>query len=201
MLVGYARVSTEDQSLDLQLDELKVCGCERIYSEQISGVKENRPELEQALQFVRSGDTLVVWRLDRLGRSLKHVIEIINRLALEGINFVSLKEGFDTTSAAGQFFFHVVASFAQYERALLQERTMAGLAAARARGRKGGRPRKLSEVQVAQAKALAADPKISIDSICETYGISLRTYYRHIAPAQGYGGRGEEQHGGCGQVV
>ena len=141
MKVGYARVSREEQHLELQLDALKAAGCEQIFTEKIKSVKDQRPLLEQSLKFVRSGDTLVVWRLDRLGRSLKNLLEIMGFLEERGIEFQSLTEHLDSSSPSGKLIFHIFASVAEFERALTIERTRAGLAAARARGRKGGRPR------------------------------------------------------------
>src|SRR3954462_5866786 len=141
MLVGYARVSTQDQTLALQQDALTTASCERIFSDTISGAKADRPGLEQALAYVRTGDTLVVWKLDRLGRSLPHLIATIAALQERGIGFRSLTEQIDTTTSGGKLIFHVFAALAEFERDIIRERTQAGLIAARARGRKGGRPR------------------------------------------------------------
>src|SRR5690349_15412935 len=140
MLIGYARVSTDDQTLDLQLDALKAAGCERrrVYTDTASGAKTDRPGLAKALDMLREGDILVVWRLDRLGRSLPHLIEVVGDLKGRHIGFKSLTENIDTTTPAGELIFHIFASLAQFERELIRERTMAGLVAARARGRKGG---------------------------------------------------------------
>lgn len=145
MKIGYARVSTEDQNLDLQNDALKEAKCDHIFEEKISGKIKDRPALDEAPNFMRKGDTLVVWKLDRLGRSLKHLIEIINRLMDNGMYFKSLQEKIDTTSTSGKLIFHIFATLAEFEREIISERTKAGLKAARARGRFGGRPKKLNE--------------------------------------------------------
>ena len=141
MLVGYARVSTDEQTLNLQNDALQASGCQHIFTDTASGAKRDRPGLDEAIHFVRSGDTLVVWRLDRLGRSLKHLIETVGALEERGIGFRSLQENIDTTTSGGKLVFHVFGALAEFERGLIRERTNAGLAAARARGRGGGRPR------------------------------------------------------------
>ena len=145
MLVGYARVSTDEQDDALQVDALEQAGCERIYRDKASGATAQRPSLQEALDYVREGDTLVVWRLDRLGRSLKHLIETIGALEERGVGFRSLQEAIDTTTSGGRLIFHIFGALAEFERNLIRERTRAGLAAARARGRKGGRPRALDE--------------------------------------------------------
>src|SRR3712207_2162831 len=141
MMVGYARVSTTDQTLSLQQDALMRAGCERIFSDTMSGAKAERPGLVQALRFMRSGDVLVVWKLDRLGRSLKNLIDVVTELETLGIGFRSITESIDTTTSGGKLIFHIFGALAEFERELIRERTSAGLAAARARGRKGGRPR------------------------------------------------------------
>ena len=143
MLIGYARVSTQDQNLDLQVEALEKNGCDKIYQEIVSGIKAERKTLNEALSYLRTGDTLVVWRLDRLGRSLKQLIELINSLQERYVGFKSVVEAIDTTTPTGQFFFHITGAFAELERNLIRERTRAGLASARARGRKGGRPKAL----------------------------------------------------------
>ncbi len=184
MLVGYARESTQDQTLDLQRDALERAGCERIFTDTISGSKAERPGLEQALAFLRSGDTLVVWRLDRLGRSLQHLIETVGRLEERGIGFRSLTESIDTTSSGGKLIFYVFGALAEFERELIRERTRAGLEAARARGRKGGRPRLLDHRKVALARALHADRSNSVKDICRILRVSRSTLYRYLeAPA------------------
>ena len=183
MLVGYARVSTQDQTLDLQKDALDKAGCERVFTDTISGSKAERPGLDQALHFLRPGDTLVVWRLDRLGRSLRHLIETVGRLQERGIGFRSINESIDTTSSGGKLIFHVFGALAEFERELIRERTRAGLDAARARGRKGGRPKLLDARKVAMARALHADKNNSIEDICRTLRISRSTLYRYLEPA------------------
>src|SRR6187455_3040221 len=181
MLLGYARVSTHDQTLALQQDALTQAGCERLFTDTASGAKADRPGLEEALSHIRSGDTLVVWKLDRLGRSLPHLIEMIARLQERGIGFKSLTEQIDTTTSGGKLIFHVFGALAEFERDLIRERTHAGLAAARARGRRGGRPKKLATVQqVAAARALYEDRQTDIDTICATLGISRATLYRSL---------------------
>ena len=147
MLVGYARVSTHEQNLSLQVDALTQAGCEKIFEDKISGIKAERPGLNAALEFVRKGDTLVVWRLDRLGRSLKHLIETVADLEGRGIGLRSLQEAIDTTTAGGRLVFQIFGALAEFERNLIRERTLAGLQAARARGRKGGRPKALDETK------------------------------------------------------
>jgi len=143
MLIGYARVSSDDQNLDLQLDELKKAGCKKILEDRISGARASRPGLERMLETVREGDVVVVWRLDRLGRSLKDLIELVASLETRGVGLTSLKEKIDTTSSSGRLVFHIFGALAEFERSLIRDRTSAGLAAARARGRTGGRPKAL----------------------------------------------------------
>jgi DNA invertase Pin-like site-specific DNA recombinase len=187
MLVGYARVSTFEQTLDLQQDALKQAGCGQFFTDTISGGITDRPGLHDALLYLREGDTLVVWRLDRLGRSLKHLIETITALHERGIGFRSLTENIDTTTSAGKLVFHIFGALAEFERDLIRERTQAGLTAARARGRRGGRPRAeaLNTPQkVALAQALHRDKSHSIDDICKTLHISRATLYRYIAQDQ-----------------
>ncbi len=178
MNIGYARVSTLDQTLALQQDALKAAGCERIFTDTASGSRTDRLGLTEAIQFARSGDTLVVWRLDRLGRSLSHLIQTATDLKQRGINFRSLQEQLDTTTSGGSLVFHFFGALAEFERDLVRERTVAGLAAARARGRRGGRPRKLSLDKIGQLRTLAADRTNSVRGICRTLGISRATYYR-----------------------
>jgi DNA invertase Pin-like site-specific DNA recombinase len=167
-----------DQTLALQQDALKAAGCERIFTDTASGSRTDRLGLTEAIQFARSGDTLVVWRLDRLGRSLSHLIQTATDLKQRGINFRSLQEQLDTTTSGGNLVFHFFGALAEFERDLVRERTVAGLAAARARGRRGGRPRKLSLDKVGQLRTLAADRTNSVRGICRTLGISRATYYR-----------------------
>ncbi len=184
MLIGYARVSTGEQTLDLQLDALKTAGCGKVYTETASGAKAERPVLDEVLSYLRKGDTLVVWRLDRLGRSLQHLIETVAALAERGIGFKSLTEQIDTTTPGGKLIFHVFGALAEFERDLIRERTQAGLRAARARGRTGGRPKALADPKkLAMAKQLYADPTNAIDDICRTLGISRTTFYRHVTPS------------------
>jgi DNA invertase Pin-like site-specific DNA recombinase len=183
MLIGYARVSTNEQTLDLQRDALLKAGvsAKNIYTDKITGTKQERPGLEQALSHLRAGDTFVVWRLDRLGRSLKHLIETVTALREQHIAFQSITEHIDTATATGQLVFHLFGSLAEFERNLITERTIAGLSAARARGRKGGRPkRNASASQVAMAKKLYADQTNSIREICRTLHISRATLYRYL---------------------
>ena len=180
MLIGYARVSTQDQTLNLQNDALEKAGCSKIFTDTISGAKTDRPGLEQALAYVRPGDTLVVWRLDRLGRSLKHLIETITALHDRGIGFKSITENIDTTTSGGKLVFHIFGALAEFERDIIRERTQAGLQAARARGKKGGRPKVLKDKKVAIAQALYNDKKNSVAEICKTLNISRSTLYRYI---------------------
>ncbi len=180
MLIGYARVSTEEQSLDLQIDALKQAGCEKVFHETASGARTERVQLKEAMEHLREGDTFVVWRLDRLGRSLRHLIDVVNTLEEHGIGFKSIQEGFDTTTNGGKLIFHIFGSLAEFERNLIRERTMAGLKSARARGRKGGRKPKLSAEQVAMAKKLMADRNNNPNEIAEMLGISRSTLYRVI---------------------
>jgi len=181
MQIGYARVSTGEQTLDLQCDALTKAGCDRIFEETASGAKADRLLLKEALAYARPGDTLVVWRLDRLGRSLKHLIETVADLATRGIGFKSLTEQIDTTTPGGKLIFHVFGALAEFERDLIRERTNAGLAAARARGRTGGRPKKLADPKtLAMAQSLYDGGQTDIDTICRTLGISRATLYRSL---------------------
>lgn len=180
MLIGYARVSTQEQILDLQLDALKLAGCEKIFTDKISGVKTERKGLLEALEFAREGDTVVVWRLDRLGRSLKDLIERVTELNSRGVGFKSIQENFDTTTGGGKLIFHIFGALAEFERDIIRERTQAGLKAARARGRVGGRPKALNEKQVELLKQMYADKSNSIDDICSTLKISPATLYRYV---------------------
>src|ERR687896_1933088 len=180
MLIGYARVSTQDQTLNLQKDALEKQGCKKIFTDTVSGAKVERRELEEALEYVREGDTLVVWRLDRLGRSLKHLIETITELNNRKIGFKSIQESIDTTTSGGKLIFHIFGALAEFERNLIRERTQAGLIAARKRGRIGGRPKALTPRQIRIAQSLYDDPKNSIQEICRTLKISKVTLYRYI---------------------
>ncbi|SRR6266487_2416248 len=180
--VGYARVSTTEQTLDLQLDSLKQAGCVKIFTDTVSGVKEERKGLDEAVAYLRLGDTLVVWRLDRLGRSLKHLIEVVTDLEKRGIGFKSLTENIDTTTSGGKLIFHIFGALAEFERNLIRERTQAGLQAARARGKRGGRPKSLTGNKVAMLKELYESKQHSIDEICKSLHISRATLYRYIEP-------------------
>lgn len=179
MFVGYARVSTSDQNLDLQLSTLKNIGCEKVYQDQMSGTKTNRPGLEMALEVLRENDTLVVWKLDRLGRTVKGLIELVNGLEKKNIHFKSITDNVDTSTPSGRFFFHVMASLAQMERELIAERTKAGLAAAKAKGRVGGRKRKMTNSKIESAKKLL-DAGILPKDVAHDLGISIPTLYRWI---------------------
>ena len=180
MIIGYARVSTQDQSLASQEDALNRAGCERIYSDKTSGTQDDRTGLAKALEVLREGDTLIVWKLDRLGRSLSHLVELVNDLKHKGVGFKSLQESIDTTSGVGKLMFHFFASLAEFERDIIQERTKAGLASARARGKKGGRPRSLDMKQTALAKAMYNDKQNLVKDICKTLGVGKTTFYRYI---------------------
>jgi DNA invertase Pin-like site-specific DNA recombinase len=180
MLIGYARVSTQEQTLDLQLDALKAAGCERVFHDTASGARAARPGLDDALDHAREGDTIVVWRLDRLGRSLKHLIEVVTALQERGVGFRSLQESIDTTTSGGRLIFHVFGALAEFERNLIQERTQAGLAAARARGRIGGRPRKLSKQRAELLYRLYDEREHTVAEIATTMGISKSALYRYL---------------------
>ena len=184
MLIGYARVSTEEQTLDLQEDALHNAGCERLFTETASGAKSERPRLTEALDFARRGDTLVVWRLDRLGRSLRDLIETIRNLDNRGVGFRSLNEAIDTTSPSGKLIFHIFGALAEFERDLIRDRTRAGLTAARARGRKGGHPRSpafLDAQKLIMARRLYAEKQTPVATICSTLGVSRATFYRYMS--------------------
>jgi DNA invertase Pin-like site-specific DNA recombinase len=184
MLVGYARVSTLDQNLDLQFDALKEAGCEKIFTEKASGAKSDRPELNKALEFIRSGDTLVVWKLDRLGRSIRQLIDTVNILNERGIGLRSLKESIDTATSSGKLVFHIFCALAEFERDVIRERTHAGLAAARARGRKGGRKKAITPDKFSMALGLYQKRELSVDTICENLGVNRRTFYNYLAEHQ-----------------
>lgn len=184
MLIGYARVSSLEQNLDLQVDALKKAGCDRIFEEKVSGVRDERPQLAEAMGYLREGDTLVVWRLDRLGRSLLNLIKLVNEIQGKGIGFKSLVEQIDTTTPTGTFFFHVTGAFAQLERSIIIERTRAGLIAARARGRMGGRPRAFDDETFEMALKLYKDKTRPVGDICSKLGINKRTFYTHLKRSQ-----------------
>ena len=181
MLIGYARISTQDQTLHLQLDALKGAGCSKVFTDTVSGIHTERKGLAEALDYLRPGDTLVVWRLDRLGRSLKHLIETITYLAERQIGFKSLTENIDTTTSGGKLIFHVFCALAEFERDIIRERTQAGLGAGRGRGRLGGRPKALPPKKLAMLQALYQDKANSIDDILKTLKISRATLYRYVS--------------------
>jgi DNA invertase Pin-like site-specific DNA recombinase len=180
MKIGYARVSTVEQNLELQTDALEKAGCEKIFTDTASGAIDLRKGLVDAIEFCRKDDSLIVWKLDRLGRSLKHLIETINLLHEKKVGFVSLQENIDTTTSGGKLIFHVFGALAEFERELIRERTNAGLASARARGRLGGRPRALTDKQIKMAKSMLADPNTTVKEVCETLNISKSTLYRYL---------------------
>lgn len=187
--LGYARVSRDDQNLELQISALKSAGCQKelIFTDKISGAKAVRPGLDKCLEELRSGDTLIVWRLDRLGRSMSHLVKLIEELHQDSICFKSICDGvIDTTTASGELIFNIFSSLAQFERRLIQERTQAGLSAARARGRLGGRRAILpSDPKVRAAKRMHEDKSMEIDEICMTLRISRPTLYRYLSLAKG----------------
>ena len=180
MLIGYARVSTQEQNLEAQLDALQAAGCERTFTEKASGAQRDRPELKAAIDYMRPGDTLVVWKLDRLARSLKQLIETVEGLGERDIGLRSLTEQLDTTSPGGRLVFHIFGALAEFERAIIRERTMAGLEAARSRGRVGGRPPSLNEKDLAAARALMSNPEITVAEIARRLGVHPSTLYRAI---------------------
>src|SRR6266545_1508059 len=180
MLVGYARVSTLDQKPTLQIDALKAALCTRIFTEKASGAQRERPELSAALDYIRQGDTLVVWKLDRLARSMRQLIETVEDLQSRGIELRSLTESIDTATPGGRLVFHIFGALAEFERAVIRERTSAGLQAARERGKKGGRPRTLGLGDLAAAKALLADPAIRVEDVAAHLKVSPATLYRHV---------------------
>ena len=192
MRVGYIRTSTKDQSPELQRRDLLAAGCERIFEEQVSSRKVDRPELRAALEFCREGDEFVVWKLDRFGRSLKELIELVGSLRERGIEFVSLRENIDTTTPGGKLVFHVFGAVAEFERDLILERTMAGLEAAKARGRHGGRPRALDEGKAKLARRLKDEGEHSVEEICSMLGVGRSTLYRYLQePAEAEEGAAE----------
>ena len=179
MKIGYARVSTLDQNLNLQTDALQNAGCEKVFTDRASGSIDSRKGLLDAIEFCRPGDSLVVWKLDRLGRSLRHLIDNINQLQSKGVEFVSLQEAVDTTTSGGKLVFHVFGALAEFEREMIRERTRAGLRAARARGITNGRPRKLTRAQIQMARTLMKNSANKTLDICQTLKISRSTLYRY----------------------
>lgn len=189
MLVGYARVSTQDQNLDLQIEALTQAGCKKLFEDKISGSRAERPGLAKTLEMLREGDTLVVWKLDRLGRSVKNLVDLIGSLHKQGVQFKSLTDAIDTGTPSGRFFFHVMASLAEMERDLTIERTRAGLEVARQLGRKGGRKRQMTDSKIESAKKLLANGVPPRD-VAKNLGVSVPTLYRWIpASAQVSGAR------------
>ena len=184
MLVGYARVSTQDQDPELQVVALQKAGCEKVFTEKASGAKRDRPELKAALEYARDGDTIVVWKLDRLARSLKQLIETVENLEGRGDGFKSITETIDTTTSGGKLVFTIFAGLAEFERSIIQERTRAGLEAARSRGRIGGRPRSVTDEDIAAARALLKDPEITVRKVAERIGCSEATLYRYLPSAR-----------------
>jgi DNA invertase Pin-like site-specific DNA recombinase len=179
MKVGYARISTIEQNLNLQTDALERDGCEKIFTDTASGSIDRRPGLVSAVEFCRAGDSLVVWKLDRLGRSLRHLIDTVNRLQSKGVEFISLQESVDTTTSGGKLVFHVFGALAEFEREMIRERTKAGLKAARARGSLNGRPKKLSRQQIKIAQKLMEDKETKVREITKALNVSRSTLYRY----------------------
>jgi DNA invertase Pin-like site-specific DNA recombinase len=184
MLIGYARVSTQDQNLDLQQEALIKAGCQKLFEDKVSGTRADRPGLTKALEMLREGDTLVVWKLDRLGRSVKQLVDLVGSLQKQGVQFKSLTDVIDTGTPAGRFFFHIMASLAEMEREMTVERTLAGLAVARQLGRKGGRKPKMTESKIVSAKKLLSSG-VPPKDVAKNLGVSIPTLYRHV-PATTY---------------
>jgi DNA invertase Pin-like site-specific DNA recombinase len=182
--IGYARVSGERQMLDLQLQALEREGVEKVFLEKASGAQRDRPELMKALEYLREGDTLIVWKLDRLGRSLRQLLDTVETLNSRGIDFRSITERLETGSPGGRLTFHVFGALAEWERSVIRERTLAGLAAAKEKGRLGGRPRALSSADLTAAKALLADSEITVKQVAERLGVSAPTLYRYLPSAR-----------------
>lgn len=180
MQIGYARVSTKEQNLHLQEDALKNAGCEEIYTDIASGSKSQRPGLDKLLEYIRAGDTLVVWKLDRLGRSIQHLIETVSALNKRKVGFKSLQENIDTSSSGGKLIFHMFGALAEFERDLIRERTDAGLKAARARGRQGGRPSLLDNRQIKRMIEMYEEQKNTVAEICKIYEISRPSFYNYL---------------------
>ena len=186
MIIGYARVSTNDQNPNLQVDALEKAGAEQVFQEKFTGTLKERPELSQCLRILRQGDVLVVWKLDRLARSLKDLVEIVQGLHDRGVGFKSLTESIDTTSSGGRLVFHIFGALAEFERDLIRERTIAGLQAARARGRKGGRKPSLSDSDVRKAAAMLSDPDITKKEVSEHFGVSRTTLNTSLLRVEGF---------------
>lgn len=184
MKIGYARVSTLDQSINLKIDALDRAGCDKVFTDTASGAIDNRQGLNDAIEFCRSGDSLVVWKLDRLGRRLRHLIDTINWLQSKGVEFVSLQESVDTMTSGDKLVFHVFGALAEFEREMIRERTKAGIKAARARGISNGRPRKLTRAQIQMARTLMKSSTNKITDICKTMKISRSTLYRYCFQAE-----------------
>ena len=182
MKIGYARVSTDDQRMDLQRDALTAAGCEKVFTDTASGAKAARPGLDEALSYARKGDVLVVWRLDRLGRSLPELVKIVGELEAAGVGFESVTERIETSSAAGRLVFHVFAALAEFERALISERTKVGLASARARGRNGGGQYKMTPAKLRLAMAAMGQKETVVSDLCKELGVTRQTLYRHLGP-------------------
>lgn len=192
MKIGYARVSTQDQDLTLQLDALKREGCERVFQEKASGGQRDRPELQVALAFMRAGDTLVIWKLDRLARSLKQLIETVEDFENRGIGLKSLQDPIDTSSPSGKLIFRIFAALAEFERGVIRDRTNAGLKSARERGRIGGRPPALSPEDLQAARAMLKDSDIPVSTVAKRMGVAASTLYRHIPKARSASLEGDE---------
>ena len=184
MLVGYARVSTQDQDTELQRAALVQAGCEKVFRETASGAQRDRPELAAVINFMRQGDTLVVWKLDRLARSLKQLIETVEGLEARGVGFRSLTESIDTTTPGGKLIFHVFGALAEFERGLIRERTLAGLEAARARGRTGGRKPSIDAAGVQTAQAMLRSTELTVTEVARRLNVSPATLYRHLPAAR-----------------
>jgi DNA invertase Pin-like site-specific DNA recombinase len=180
MMIGYARVSTVEQNEQLQTDALTKAGCERLFTDHASGAKAHRPELDHLLDTIRKGDTLIVWKLDRLGRSVQNLVDLMTLLQSRGVGFKSLTENMDTTTPGGVLIFNVFAAMAQFERDLIRERTNAGLQAARARGHKGGRPSKLSDRECARISELYQSRTLTVQEIADQYHVSRKTIYSSL---------------------
>lgn len=184
MLIGYARVSTQDQNPELQVDALRRAGCDRLYVEKASGAQRDRPELKAALASVSAGDTIVVWKLDRVARSLSQLIATFDDLDQRGIGLRSLTEAIDTTTSGGKLVFHIFGALAEFERSIIRERTVAGLIAAKARGRLGGRPKALSAADIDVAKVLLRDGTLTVSAVARRLGVTVSTLYRYLPAAR-----------------